>query len=497
MSILDFSTSGVFRRKPIDAIEPEDPQQGGGLLRVLGLWQLVALGVGGIIGAGVFSLAGAVAKEAAGPGVPLSFVVAGIASACAALSYAEFAGMIPKGGSAYTYSYAVLGEAVGWFVGWDLLLEYTAIVAVVGIGISGYFGFLVQQVGISLPQWTLGAPGTGQGHVVDLFAMLLCLLIAFVLTRGVRNAARAESVLVWLKVGLVVLIICLGAFYVNTDNYTPFLPFGWNGVLFGASIVFFAVFGYDAMSTAAEESAQARKMLPKAILISLTISMTLYILACLVLTGMIKYTEIDPTSAFARAFDVVGLPGIATLISVGAVIGIATVMFTFMFAVTRVWFSMARDGLLPRWFAAVDTKHHVPVRVTWIVGIVSALIAGFTPIVEAAQLTNIGILLAFAIVCSSVIVLRYRSPDIERSFRMPGMPIIPLVGVGASIWLTIYLTELTWLRFTGWLLLGLAIYAFYGHRNSHLNPSSPHRANGVQPLQTGNDTSRVARSRKA
>lgn len=475
MSIISSGPRGVFRRKPIDQIEPEDPD-GGGLTRALGVGQLTALGVGGIIGAGVFSLAGAVAKDDAGPGVLFSFLIAGIASACAALSYAEFAGMIPKAGSAYTYGYAVLGEGVGWLIGWDLLLEYTAIVAVVGIGISGYFGFLVEQVGISLPEWMLGAPGSDPsqpGRVVDLFAVILCLLIAFLLTRGVKNAARVESFLVFLKVGVVLLIVAIGAFYIQTDNYTPFLPFGWSGVFAGSAVVFFAVFGYDAMSTAAEESADARKALPKAILISLAISMVLYVLACLVLTGMVNYTQVDSESAFAQAFADVGLPGLATLISVGAILGIATVMFTFMFAVTRVWFAMARDGLLPKWFAAVDRKHHVPTRVTWIVGIGSALIAGFTPIAEAAELTNIGILLAFAVVCSAVIVLRYRSPEIERGFRTPLMPWIPLLGVASSIWLTTYLDALTWERFAIWFGLGLIVYALYGYRNSLANPNSP------------------------
>src|SRR3954468_1935248 len=260
MTIFSSSPIGIFRRKPVDEVVPEDLQEGGGLQRVLGLWQLTAIGIGGIIGAGILSLAGAVARESAGPGVLFSFLIAGVASACAALSYAEFASIVPKAGSAYTYGY-VLGEGVGWFIGWDLLLEYTAIVAVVGIGISGYFGFLIEQIGLNLPQWMLGAPGSDPDHpgrVVDLFALLLCLLIAFILTRGVRNAARVESLLVWLKVAVVILIVGRGVFYVNTHNYTPFLPFGWAGVFAGASVVFFAVFGYDAMSTAAEESSEAR-----------------------------------------------------------------------------------------------------------------------------------------------------------------------------------------------------------------------------------------------
>jgi APA family basic amino acid/polyamine antiporter len=478
MALFGTTETGVLRRKPIDQIEPEDPDAGGGLQRVLGVWQLTALGIGGIIGAGVFSLAGAVAKEQAGPGVLFSFLVAGVASACAAVCYAEFAGMIPKAGSAYTYGYAVLGEGVGWLIGWDLLLEYTAIVAVVGIGISGYFGFLVEQIGLTLPEWMLGAPGSDPdqpGRVVDLFAVVLCLLIAFALTQGVRNAARIESWLVWLKVGLVLLIVGLGVFHVRTENYEPFLPFGWGGVFAGASIVFFAVFGYDAMSTAAEESADARKALPRAILISLAISMTLYVLACLVLTGMVEYTRVDSESAFAQAFEDVGMPGVATIISVGAILGIATVMFTFMFAVTRVWFAMARDGLLPKWFAAVDRKHRVPVRVTWIVGIGAALIAGFTPIAEAAELTNIGILLAFAVVCSAVVVLRYRSPEIERGFKAPLFPVIPLLGVASSVWLTTYLTSTTWVRFGAWFLLGVVVYALYGYRHSLLHPGSPRR----------------------
>ncbi|MDP9885288.1 APA family basic amino acid/polyamine antiporter [Sinomonas atrocyanea] len=468
------SRQSILRRKPIGEIEDEPGI--GHLSRTLGLWQLTAIGVGGIIGAGIFSLAGAVAHQTAGPAVLISFLVAGVASAAAALSYAEFAGMIPKAGSAYTYGYAALGEVVGWFIGWDLLLEYTAIVAVVAIGISGYFGFLVGQLGVDLPAWMLGAPGTGPGHVVDVFAIILCLLTAWILTRGIQSTGRFELLIVALKVLLVVVIVVLGVFHINSANYHPYFPFGFGGVMTGAATVFFAVFGYDAMSTAAEESRDATRHMPKAIIYSLVIAMVLYVLATLVLTGMQNYTQIDPKSGFASAFAAVGLPGVADVIAVGAIVSILTVMLTFMLGVTRVWFSMSRDGLLPKWFARTDPKRHVPTRVTWIVGVGSAILAGILPINTVAELTNIGILSAFVVVCLAVIVLRYRSPEIPRSFRTPLMPVIPAIGVLFSLWLIISLPWETWVRFAVWLVIGLAIYFGYSRRHSLLNPDSPRHA---------------------
>jgi APA family basic amino acid/polyamine antiporter len=468
------SRQSILRRKPIGEIEDEPGI--GHLSRTLGLWQLTAIGVGGIIGAGIFSLAGAVAHQTAGPAVLISFLVAGVASAAAALSYAEFAGMIPKAGSAYTYGYAALGEVVGWFIGWDLLLEYTAIVAVVAIGISGYFGFLVGQLGVDLPAWMLGAPGTGPGHVVDVFAIILCLLTAWILTRGIQSTGRFELLIVALKVLLVVVIVVLGVFHINSANYHPYFPFGFGGVMTGAATVFFAVFGYDAMSTAAEESRDATRHMPKAIIYSLVIAMVLYVLATLVLTGMQNYTQIDPKSGFASAFAAVGLPGVADVIAVGAIVSILTVMLTFMLGVTRVWFSMSRDGLLPKWFARTDPKRHVPTRVTWIVGVGSAILAGVLPINTVAELTNIGILSAFVVVCLAVIVLRYRSPEIPRSFRTPLMPVIPAIGVLFSLWLIISLPWETWVRFAVWLVIGLAIYFGYSRRHSLLNPDSPRHA---------------------
>ncbi|MFD4860074.1 amino acid permease [Streptomyces atratus] len=461
---------GVLRRKPIEQIDEKGPVGDATtqLTRTLGLWQLTAIGVGGIIGAGIFTLAGTVANGTAGPAVLISFLIAGVASAAAAFSYAEFAGLIPKAGSAYTYGYAVLGELVGWFIGWDLLLEYTAIVAVVAIGISGYFSFLLGEMGLELPKWMLGAPGTGSGHRMDLFAALLCLLVAYLLTLGIKNAARFETVVVVLKVLVVLLVIGVGVFHINTANYNPFFPFGVSGAFTGAATVFFAVFGYDAMSTAAEESKDAQQHMPKAILYSLGISMVLYVAACLVLTGMQSYKDIDPESGFSTAFKSVGLGGLADVIAVGAIIGILTVMFTFMLGVTRVWFSMSRDGLLPKWFAKTHPTRHVPTRVTWIVGAASAVIAGFLPIGEAAELTNIGILLAFVVVCVAVIVLRYKQPDLPRTFRTPGMPFVPALGVVFSIWLITFLQWQTWVRFAVWFLIGLVIYFGYSYRKSEM-----------------------------
>lgn len=464
---------GLFRRKPIDEISSES--QGSGLRRSVGLWQLTAIGVGGIIGAGIFALAGQVANEDAGPGVLFSFLIAGVASAAAALSYSEFAGMIPRSGSAYTYGYAVLGEFAGWFIGWDLLLEYTTIVAVVAISISGYFTELLGYLHLSLPEWMLGAPGdephgTDAGtYKVNLVAVLLCLLVAWILNQGMRNAARMETVLVYVKVAIVLLVIVVGAFHIHGGNYSPFLPYGLGGAFTGAATVFFAVFGYDAMSTVAEESEESQKHMPKAILLSLLIAMVLYVLCCLVLTGMVSYENIDTKAAFAVAFETNGMKTVAEIISVGAVVGVITVLFTFMLGATRVWFSMSRDGLLPKWFAKTHPKRKVPSRITWILGGASAVFGGWVPRDEAAKLANIGILLAFIVVCTAVVVLRYRRPELPRAFRLPLMPIVPVIGVGFSVYLVTKLSVDTWIRFIVWFVIGTVVYFAYSRHNSLLN----------------------------
>ncbi|WP_051549209.1 amino acid permease [Nocardioides sp. URHA0032] len=454
--------TGIFRRKPVQTEESD-----GGLERSIGLWQLTAIGLGAIIGAGIFALAGPVAKDTAGPAVTVSFLIAGVASACAALSYAEFGGLIPVAGSAYTYGYAVLGEAVGWFIGWDLLLEYTAIVAVVAIGVSQYITFLADAIGLDLPAWMLGAPGTGDGHRIDLFAVLLCLGVAWLLNRGIKTSAKVETWLVGVKLLIVLAVIVVGVFYIDTDNLTPYFPHGLSGAATGAATVFFAVFGYDAMSTAAEESKEAERNLPKAIIYSLAIAMVLYLLAATVLTGMVDYQDLSGTAAFSEAFQSVGLGGFSKVVAVGAIVGIVTVLFSFTLGASRVWYAISRDGLLPAWFAKTN-EHHSPSRPVWIVGIVSAGIAGFVSIGDTAELTNIGILLAFVVVSASVIVLRYRSPELPRTFRTPLMPFTPLLGIAFSLWLVTKLQPETWVRFAVWFVIGVVIYAVYGYRHSKL-----------------------------
>lgn len=465
----------IMRRKSI--AQMDDEAEKSGLFKSLGLWQLTAIGVGGIIGIGIFTLAGLVASgqeggEGAGPAVLISFLIAGLASAAAALSYAEFAGMIPRAGSAYTYGYVALGEIIGWFIGWDLLLEYIAIVAVVAIGISGYFTEFMAGIGIEIPVAIQGTADVVEGGVMNLPAIIVCLFITFILSRGTKTFGRFELVAVAIKILLILFIIGLGFFYVSAENYSPFMPNGFGAVFTGAAVVFFAVFGYDAMSTAAEEAEDGKKHMPKAILLSLAIAMTLYVLATLVLTGMQNWEELDTNAAFAVAFQSVGLPVIATIISAFAVLSILTVMLTFLLGVTRVWFSMSRDGLLPRWFSGTD-RHGTPQRVTWIAGIASAFLAGVFPIRLIADLTNIGILAAFVVVCIAVIVLRYKRPEQPRTFRLPLMPWIPAFGVLSSLFLILQLEPETWLRFGVWLLAGLIIYFAYSRKNSVMDPRSP------------------------
>jgi APA family basic amino acid/polyamine antiporter len=459
------SLKSLLRIKPVESLQVE---RDGQFRRVLGLWQLTGIGLGGIIGVGIFVLTGIVAATQAGPAVSLSFVIAGIASAAAALCYAEFSGMIPVAGSAYTYSYAVLGELVAWVIGWDLLLEYSLVVAVVSIGWSGYLQALLGQLGITFPVWAMGATGTGSGHVVDVAAMVGSLAVAGLLTLKIEWGARINTTMVVIKIAAVVLVIVAGLPYIDPANWHPFMPYGFGGVVEGAAVVFFAVFGYDTLTTAAEEARDPQKQLPRAVLLSLAVSLILYIAMSLVLTGLVRSDTLNTPAPVAAAFTAIGLPWVTLLVSAAAVTGIVSVMLAFMLACARIWFAMSRDGLLPAWFAEVHPRFRTPHRPTLIAGALTALVAGFFPIKEVAELVNIGTLSAFVVICLAVVILRRTRPDVRRSFRTPLVPLVPLVGIGFSVWLLSKLPLVAWARFAIWMALGLALYFLYGRRHSLL-----------------------------
>ncbi|MFC5741473.1 amino acid permease [Dyella tabacisoli] len=470
--------SRLIRHKSVEQLQSEVGRRGD-FRRVLGLWQLTAIGIGGIIGVGVFVLAGQQAALNAGPAVALSFLIAGIASAAAALCYAEFAGLIPVTGSAYTYGYAVLGELAAWLIGWDLLLEYALIVAVVAIGWSGYVQSLLAAAGITLPVWAQGAPHTGEGRVFNVIAALITLAVATLLTMRTEWGARLNTLIVTVKVIAVVLVIGVGVFYIDPANWHPFIParvvgpdgvghFGFKGVTTAAAVVFFAVFGYDTLTTAAEEAKDPQRDLPRAVLLSLGVAMVLYLAVSLVLTGIAHYPTLNSDAPVADAFKALNLHWVAVAISISAVIGIASVLFAFMLGAARIWFALSRDGLLPGWFAKVHPRYGTPHRPTIALGVFTALVAGSLPLGEVAKLVNIGVLSAFIVICSSVIMLRIRKPELPRSFRTPWVPWVPLIGIGFSIWLLSELALVTWGVFVVWVGLGLLVYFGYGIRHSKL-----------------------------
>jgi len=459
---------GLLRKKDIPALQRESEGETD-FRRTLGLWSLTAIGIGGIIGVGAFVLLGTASANNAGPAVALSFIIAGIASACAALCYAEFAGMIPVSGSAYTYGYAVLGEIFAWIIGWDILLEYTLVVAVVAIGLSGYLNESLSGFGIEIPSWAASAPGAGEGGAVNLLAVVLCLFIAGLLYRGIETSARFNSAMVALKLAILVFVIALGAFYVEPGNLTPFFPFGIGGVLTGAAVVFFAVFGFETLTTAAEESVNPQRDLPRAVLISLAVAMVLYVLLSLVLTGMVPYTDLGTPAPVSAAFDSVGLTYVALIVAVAAVASILSVLFAFMLSASRIWFAISRDGLLPRWFSRTHPTYRTPYRPTVIIGVLTALVAGFLPIETVAELVNIGGLTAFVIVCTAVIILRRRSPELERTFRTPLVPLVPIIGIIFSLVLIASLPASTWVRFAIWMLIGIVIYFLYSRSHSRMS----------------------------
>lgn len=462
--------SRLSRKKSIDQLLAET-QGRDGLKKALGALDLTMLGIGAIIGTGIFVLTGVAAANHAGPGLVLSFILSGIACAFAALVYAEFASMVPVAGSAYTYSYAALGEFMAWVIGWDLILEYLLAASTVAIGWSGYFQMLLNGLGIHLPAWASGAIGTAPGAIVNLPAMLIALIITVLLSLGVKEAARFNNIIVFVKLAVIILFIVVAGRYVKPANWTPFLPFGLKGVFGGAAVVFFAYIGFDAVSTAAEEVKDPKRDMPIGIIASLVISTVLYIIVSMILTGVIPYQKLDVAAPVALALTYIHQDWAAGIISLGAIGGITTVLLVMLYGQTRVFFAMSRDGLLPKFFSHVHPKHQTPFLSTWLTGIVVSIVAGITPINTVAELVNIGTLSAFVFVSIGVLVLRKTQPNLPRAFKVPGVPYVPILAALFCLFLMAQLPVITWIRFVVWLVIGLIIYLSYGMRHSVLDKS--------------------------
>jgi APA family basic amino acid/polyamine antiporter len=467
-----------------DTDEPEHR-----LKKNLSTLDLTVFGVGVVIGAGIFVVTGVVAQQQAGPAVAISFLIAGVVCALAALCYAEFASTVPVAGSAYTFSYATFGELVAWIIGWDLVLEFSIGAAAVSSSWSGYLAQLLDDAGWSdVPGWLSGE------STVNVPAMFLALAMTGILVLGIKVSSRFNAVVVAIKLAVVLLVVAVGVFHLQADNYTPFVPpaqptesgsgleapliqtlfgivpstFGWGGVIAGAAIVFFAFIGFDIVATAAEETRDPKRDVPRGILGSLAICTVLYIAVSLVVVGMQDYTELNPDAPLAGAFSAAGLPVFATIISAGALIGLTSVVMILLLGQSRVLFAMSRDRLLPPWFAVVHPRYGTPYRITIATGLVVTALAGFVPLDKLAELVNIGTLAAFLLVSIGVIVLRRTRPDLPRAFRVPLMPVLPLVSAAACLWLMFNLPGDTWLRFLVWMALGFVVYAVYGRRHSRV-----------------------------
>jgi basic amino acid/polyamine antiporter, APA family len=464
------------------------------LKKNLSALDLTVFGIGVIIGAGIFTLTGKAAAEFAGPAVVFSFAIAAFCCALAALCYAEFASTVPVSGSAYTFSYATLGELVAWIIGWDLILELMLGASVVAQGWSTYFVTFMEEIGLGWPASLGPTTDTGFSLHFNLAAFLLVAVLTLLVAAGIKESLRVNLVLVGIKLFIVLFVIVAGISLIKGANYEPFVPpaadpvsadgltqplfqwlfgikaqtFGVLGVVSAASVVFFAYIGFDVVATTAEEARNPQKDLPRGIIGSLAICTVLYMAVALVITGMVKYDKIDTEAALANAFKAYGKDGFATLISAGAVAGLTTVVMTLMIGAVRVLFAMSRDGLLPHGFGRVNQRTGTPVRVTLLIGSVVAVVASFTPIGKLEEMVNIGTLSAFALVSLAVPILRRSRPDLERSFRVPLSPFLPVLAALVCVYLMLNLSLETWLRFLVWMALGFVIYFVYGYRHSRV-----------------------------
>ena len=491
-----------FRKKPLSLLL-EEMNSEHRLNRVLGPVALTSLGVGAIIGTGIFVLIGVAAHDKAGPAVTLSFALAGLACIFAALCYAEFASMVPVAGSAYTYAYATLGELFAWIIGWDLILEYGVASATVAHGWSHYFQDFIGIFGLGVPLLFAKAPldfdpSTGimslTGAWFDLPAVLITFVVTIVLVKGIKESAGFNAGMVIVKVAIVLLVIVLGAMYVNPENWKPFAPFGYSGlsifgktilgeaspegapvgVLAGAAMIFFAYIGFDSISTHAEEAKNPQRDIPIALISSLVVCTLLYIAVAAVITGMVPYNQIQIDAPVSNAFKQVGIGWAQLVISLGAITGITSVLLVMMLSQPRIFLAMARDGLLPKsFFGAIHEKFRTPWKSTILTGAFVAILGALLPLRLLAELVNIGTLFAFVIVCSAVLIMRKSHPEADRPFRAPLVPFVPIAGILTCLTLMFSLPAENWIRLIVWLLIGIVIYYFYGRRHSALNDMKP------------------------
>jgi APA family basic amino acid/polyamine antiporter len=484
----------LLRRKDISALQTEAGSDES-LKRALGPVNLVALGIGAIIGAGIFVLTGQAAATYAGPAIVYSFLLAGTACALAGLCYAEFSAMIPIAGSAYTYGYATLGELLAWIIGWDLILEYLFAASTVAVGWSGYVVSFLKDLGINIPPEYTSAPyihttpaGAGlnvwrlftegwssTGAVLNVPAMIIVALITILLIIGISESAKFNNVIVVIKLTVVFLFIGFGLAYINRANWHPFVPpptgpghFGWDGIVRGAGVIFFAYIGFDAVSTAAQETRKPQRDMPIGIMGSLAICTILYIAVSLVLTGIVKYTELNVPDPIAVGINAAGpdLAWLRPVVKIGAIAGLSSVILVMLLGQPRIFYTMAKDGLLPPVFSRVHARFRTPYVASILTGIAAMAFAGLLPIGLLGELVSIGTLLAFAIVCAGVLVLRYTEPDRPRPFRTPLVPFVPALGILACVYLMLGLPVDTWARLVIWMIIGLAIYFLYGRRHS-------------------------------
>jgi APA family basic amino acid/polyamine antiporter len=461
----------LFRRKPLT-----NEQENFGLKRCLSFWDLTLLGIGAIIGTGIFVLTGIAAATTSGPAVVLSFVVAGIACTFAAFAYAEMSSSVGGSGSAYGYSYAAFGELVGWIIGWVLILEYGVATAAVANGWSGYFNNALTAIGLGLPEVLTKGPAVG--GIINLPAFMIIIILMVMLIIGIKQSAKLNMGMVFVKLLTIVVFLSVGIFHINPDNWSPFMPFGWFstvedgnpvGILAGASVVFFAYVGFDAVSTATEEAKNPQRDVPLGILASLVFCTLIYIVVSGVLTGMVPYTELNVSSPVAHSLQLIGINWASALVATGVIAGLTTVMLVLYYALTRILTAMSRDGLITSAFGDVNSKTQTPIKNTVICGVIMAVMAGLVPLNALAELVNIGTLSAFVLVCIGVIVMRTTHPDLPRPFKIPGGILMSVLGAISCLALIAFLPLQTHVRFLGWIAAGLVIYFVYGIDHSRLN----------------------------